>query len=263
MLKLNRIVIGACFLGGLTSHAHADLPFLKELAGDEQLPRTYGIGIDLLTLEQEYNVQSVEISLPGLVIPDPSILDVDSEINHIDVKLDAWLFPFLNVFGIIGALDGETAVDLSGIALPQLPVPLGTVDIDYDGTVFGVGFTSVYGKNEWFGSLTATYTDTSLDGDFSSSVDSVSIQPRVGRKISRGAVWVGATYLNTDEEHSGIISLGIPNLPALPFDVELEPSEEWNLNVGAQFQFTSNLDASIEAGFADREHILANVTWRF
>lgn len=74
---------------------------------------------------------------------------------------------------------------------------------------------------------------------------------------------MGATYLNSEEEHSGVIDLGIPNLPALPFDVELESSEEWNLNVGAQVEHNKNIHTLLEVGFSDRIHVLANLTWRF
>ena len=263
MIRCSHLMFGACLFVTGMHHARADLPFLKSLAGDTELPGTYGIGIDLLRLRQDYAVQNVEIGLPGLVIPDPSVLDVNSRVDFIDIKLDAWVFPFLNVFGIIGALDGDTTVDLSAISLPQLPVPLGSVDIDYDGSVFGAGFTSVYGTDRWFASLTATYTDTSLDGDFTSTVETISLQPRIGKRYTGGAWWVGATYLNSEEEHSGVIDLGIPNLPALPFDVELESSEEWNLNVGAQVEHNKNIHTLLEVGFSDRIHVLANLTWRF
>jgi hypothetical protein len=244
-------------------NARADLPFLKELAGNNDLPRTYGIGVDALTMRQQYNVRTVDIGLPGLVVTDPSVLDVDSKIDHLDIKLDAWIFPFLNVFAIAGTLDGETTVDLSNISLPQIPVPLGAVNIDYDGTVFGAGFTAVYGQRDWFGSLTATYTDPSLDGDFTSSVDTVSLQPRLGKRYKSGSWWVGATYLATDESHSGTISLGIPTVPALPFEVELESSEEWNLNAGVQVDHSKSLQTLLELGLSGRTHVLGNVTWRF
>ncbi len=263
MTRYSQLFLSACLLATGMQHARADLPFLKELAGDQELPGTYGIGIDLLNLRQDYAVQSVEIGLPGLVIPDPSVLDVTSKVEYIDIKLDAWVFPFLNLFGIVGALEGETAVDLSAISLPQLPIPLGTIDVEYDGRVFGAGFTAVYAKDHWFTSLTATYTDTSLDGNFNSSVETISLQPKIGMRHDRGAWWVGATYLNSEEAHTGVIDLGIPNLPALPFDVVLESSEEWNVNVGVQVQHNKNLHTLLEVGFSDRTQILTNITWRF
>ena len=142
-------------------------------------------------------------------------------------------------------------------------MPLGTVNIDYDGTVYGGGFTAVYGQHPWFLSVTASYTDSNLDGDFSSSVETTTVQPRLGVRLVSATLWIGATYLDAEENHSGVIDLGIPTLPPVPFDVELESSDQWNVNVGAQIQITPRLAGIVEFGFADREHILANLTWRF
>ena len=108
----------ALLLATSLQSARADLPFLKDIAGDAKLPPSYGIGIDLFTMNQDYNVNNLDFSLPGLVIDDPSIISVENDIDYADVKLDAWIFPFLNVFAVLGTLDGETSVNLSGVALP-------------------------------------------------------------------------------------------------------------------------------------------------
>ena len=263
MIRYTQLVLGTCLFTIGVHSAHADLPFLKKLAGNTELPRTYGIGVDYFELEQEYDVPKIEIGLPGLSIPDSSVLDINSKIKHIDLRLDAWVFPFLNIFGIAGALDGETEVDLSAVSLPQLPIPLGIVDIAYDGNIFGIGLTAAYAKNGWFGTFTAVYSETNLNGDFDSSANSISLQPRFGKQASEVSLWIGANYLETEESHSGIISLGLPGLAPLPFDVELESSSKLNFGVGLQLQFNESLEASIEIGFPDRITTLANISWRF
>ena len=41
--------------------------------------------------------------------------------------MDVWLLPFLNVFGLVGTIDGSTEVDFSDV---PLPFPLGKLAID-------------------------------------------------------------------------------------------------------------------------------------
>ena len=106
----------------------------------------------------------VAIDLPPLaaLIPDPSILPIDNEVDHTDIKFDVWVTPFLNVFAVYGQLDGSTVIDLSVLGLP-LPVETNHLTVDYDGDVYGAGLVLAVGGDRWFASLTGTFTETSLD----------------------------------------------------------------------------------------------------
>ena len=63
---------------------------------------------------------SLHSTFPLPPISDPSSILVQNEIEHVDLKLDLWLFPFLNVFGIYGSIDGRTTIDLSSVGIPLL-----------------------------------------------------------------------------------------------------------------------------------------------
>ena len=64
-----------------------------------------------------------------------------------------------------------------GVASPHpckgagVGVPLAPVAIDYDGDVRGFGLVLAAGGDRWFASVTGTFTDTSLSGDFNSSIE--------------------------------------------------------------------------------------------
>jgi len=235
--------------------------FMKHLLGDREFYEPWGIGIDFFTMDQQYKIKSLEFQLPGISIPDPSQLDVQNEIQHFDLKLDVWLTPFLNVFGVLGQMDAETVVDLSSVPVTGLPFPLGKIPVKYDGTVYGLGFTLAYGGEHWFTSLTTTWTDTDLSGDFKSSVKTVTAQPRIGLLKNRWQFWVGGMYLDTDETHSGTIPL--PILGDVPFSVELEGADKWNTAVGVGYTFSPKATFYFEVGFGKRDHTLANFTYRF
>jgi len=179
----------------LSASADSALPFMKDLAGDTELPRPWGISIDFYTMDQDYDIKDLQFALPGISLGDPSQIEVTNEVMHYDIQADVWLLPFLNVFGLIGKVDSDTL----------------------DGTVYGLGFTLVYGTDNWFVSATTTYTETSTSGVLDSSVDSLAIQPRIGLIRDSWRFWAGSMYLDVDEKHSGTFDL--PIIGGVPFSV--------------------------------------------
>lgn len=241
--------------------AESRLPFLQDRVGDAELPLPFGIGIDFYTMDQDYDIESLIFALDGISLEDPSLLDVTNDVKHMDIKIDAWLLPFLNVFGIIGKIDSTTVIDLSKAPVQGLPFPLGELAVDTDGTVLGLGFTLAYGTPKWFTSLTTTYTDTDLSGNFDSSVESITVQPRVGLVRGPWQFWVGGLYLDTEEKHSGVVPL--PPLGDIDFDVVLGGADDWNVAFGVRHVFSQRASLSLEIGVGDREHTLFNYNFRF
>ena len=216
---MRRLVLLLSILLPLSAAAESTLPFMKDLAGDMELPRPWGIGLDFYTMDQDYSIQSLQFDLPipGVGLGDPSDIKSTNEVMHFDLKADVWLTPFLNVFGLVGKVDTDTTVDFSEAEITGLPFELGMLPVNFDGTVFGGGFTLVYGTENWFTSVTTTYTSTDTSGDFDSSVDSFTVQPRIGLISGNWRFWAGAMYLDMDERHSGTIEL--PYIGPGPFAV--------------------------------------------
>jgi hypothetical protein len=237
--------------------------FMKDLVGDREFFAPWGIGLDFYTMEQDYDIAALDFQLPGLPSIDTDAVKVSNDVQHYDLKLDVWLTPFINVFGILGRVDADTLVDLSSVTLPGAPVPLGVLPVSYDGTVYGLGLNLVYGTENWFVALNNTWTDTDLGGEFTSSVETFTSQPRIGLIRNKWMVWVGGMYLDTDERHQGTIQLPVPGLPPIPFDVSLETQDRWNYAVGIGHVFGPKAHISLELGFGDREHTLFNFTYRF
>ena len=258
-MKRSLLCIGL-LLAANAAQAESVLPFGKEWAQGYELPRPYGVGFDIFTMEQDYAIRSLTFTLPGVGPIDPDVIDVDNQVDHKDLKLDAWLFPFLNVFGVYGRINAETAVDLSAVVLP-LPVSLGVLPVEYEGKVYGGGLTLVYGTDRWFVSLTGSWTRTSLRGDFDSTVKASSWQPRIGLVRGPWQVWVGGLHISAEERHRGVI--GLPGLGNVPFDVTLAEKNAWNTTVGVRYDFDRWGDVTFEVGGGDRTTTLLNVTLRF
>jgi hypothetical protein len=263
---MRRLLLSLLLLAPLTTLAQEDRSgplFMKELLGDREFFEPWGIGLDFYTMEQDYALKTLQFSLPGVGIVDPSKIQVTNELQHYDLKLDVWLTPFLNVFGLVGRVDADTLVDFSQAEIVGLPFPLGTLPVSYDGTVYGLGINLLYGSDRWFAALNNTWTDTSLGGDFDSSVTSFTSQPRIGLIFGKWTTWVGGMYLDAEEKHRGTISLPIPGIPPVPFNVELESMDHWNYAVGVGHVFSPKVTLYLELGFGDRDHTLFNFTYRF
>ncbi len=237
--------------------------FMKHLVDEGEFFAPWGVGFDFFTMDQSYDIKSLQFQLPGVSLPDASLLDIDNDVDHLDLKFDVWLTPFLNLFAILGHVEAKTVVDFSLAPITGLPVPLSELPIAYDGTVYGGGATLIYGTREWFAAVTTTVTDTDLGGQFDSSVSSLAIQPRVGLIRDKWQIWLGGMYLDTEEDHSGTIALPIPGVPPVPFKVELETSDKWNYAVGVGHTFSPRAHLTLEFGFGDRDHTLFNYTVRF
>jgi hypothetical protein len=237
--------------------------FMKDLLNGREFFEPWGIGFDYYTMGQDYRVETLQFDLPGVGIGDPSLINVHNELQHYDLKLDVWVTPFLNVFGIIGRMEADTYVDFSQLPIAGLPVSLGTLPVSYDGTVYGGGINFLYGTDRWFAALNNTWVDTNLSGDFDSSVRSFTAQPRIGLIFNQWTVWAGGLYLDTEETHRGTITLPIPGIPPVPFDVKLTGMDHWNYATGIAYVFSPKAHLSLEIGFGDRDHTLFNFTYRF
>lgn len=237
--------------------------FMKDLVDEGDFFAPWGVGVDIFTMNQPYSIKSLDFQLPGVGDIDPSAVGVKNNVQNYDIKLDVWVTPFLNVFGLVGRVSAHTYVDLGNVSIPGLPVALPSLDVSYDGTVYGGGANLVYGTDRWFAALNNTWTSTSLSGDFDSSVSSFTIQPRLGVIVDGWTLWGGGMWLDTTEKHSGTISLGVPGLPPVPFDVELESAKKWNYAVGIGKIFSPRATMFFELGFGERKHTLFNFTYRF
>lgn len=281
-MKITRIGMMAALL--MPFAAHADALFGNSMAGDRELPRTWGIGIDYFEMSQPYQIDSLvltdtfdtpagpmDFDLGGLLAPDPSILNIDNDVRYNDIKLDVWVFPFLNVFGVYGRIDGDTHIDLRPLGLP-LPPQTNSLNVVYDGDVYGGGIVLAVGGDKWFASVTGTFTDTNLGGDFDSSVEATTIQPRIGLRFGgHTEVWIGGYFLDAEEKHSGTIDLDLGVLGGLlpvdgqdaNFAVDLSQQEDFNFSLGTHMMFSDAWEATVEVGAGDRQTVLANFTYRF
>jgi len=226
-------------------------PLGKSWVGGQDLPLPLGIGGTFYWQEQDYEM--VSFAVDPLPI-DPAALAgvaITNSTREVNLQVDLWLLPFLNIFGIVGDVNATTVV--TGVPL------IGDLEVDYDGLAYGGGFTLAGGTQRFFASLTTHFMWTNLS-DQGSSVKAWLVTPKAGIHGERGAIWGGALYQNVDEEHQGIIE--VPFFGELMYDVVLRQKAPWNYLVGGQVNLATHWDVTAEGGFGNRKHAEFSLTYR-
>ena len=220
---------------------------------DPSWPKRMGITGLAYTQEQDYAVGRAEIMLGGLAVSESAIGGIENELTQVGAKADFWILPFWNVHAMVGSVDGQTVVT------PAIP-GIDAVEVNYEGTVFGAGTTLAYGQDAWFVSVTGIYTHTALD-DGLEDIPAWLVSPKIGVRLAKFELWVGATYQNVTESQAGVFN--VVNVGQADYDVELEAAEPWNGQLGIRYAVTDSLFLTVEAGLGNRQSLVGHLQWRF
>jgi hypothetical protein len=273
------------------------LPLNKEMAGDADLPLPFGIGITGYWQEQDMKAKSIgfksdltnmintllvgtvpqqtaaagiQALLGGnLIDTTANATNVESEVDNYNIRLDAWLMPFLNIYGVYGEVEGGNTA--SGLVLDAATTTVLTaagLSVDpfkfsYEGDVYGFGIILAGQWGKYWGTLDYNYMQADLDIS-TSEIDTHTITPRIGTSGSigsaKGSLWIGAMHQSIDEVQAGSISVSGLDID---YNVLLEQENEWNFLIGGAAELSKQWNASIEGGFGDRKQVMGNLTFRF
>ena len=93
------------------------LPFLAQNVIDlgYDLPLPFGIGLVYANVDQDIILTELEVGFYGSE-KEPfefvAFENASADSESVQLKLDAWLFPFMNVFGLIGRVQGDAIMDV-------------------------------------------------------------------------------------------------------------------------------------------------------
>jgi hypothetical protein len=295
------------------------LPLSKELAGDTDLPLPFGIGVIGFWQEQDLKPKSIGLNaaLDAAVFDLTAVggttnenltfalpLDatatagkVESEVDSYSGRIDSWIFPFFNLYGVFGRVDGKNSVSTfsanfdntsanylttvgNAAAASSGPTTVGQASaaylagieqqftqfpaINYKGPIYGLGGILAYGKGKYWGTLDYNWVRADLDIS-RSEIDTITVSPRIGVNLEhdgkKTSLWVGAMYQEIDELQVGSVS--VPGLGTIDYEVKLEDENQWNALIGGAFEVNKQFQVGIEGGFGDRKQVMGNLTFRF
>ena len=270
------------------------LPFLAQRVIDEgyDLPLPYGIGVVYADVTQEMLLTDLEVGINGRDQEPFNFVSFDNAEatnDSLQLKLDAWLFPFMNVFALLGRVDGEAPLDVIldgnesldylGIdcSAPGPPNPLCgrlqdqevtlPITAPFSGNTYGLGVTLAGGWNNWFVAIPMAYNYADMDGTNTDGI-AVSASPRFGRVLNLEtggnlSLYLGGNYLDTDLTVSGTVSTPEDQL-VIDYTVQQKNKDPWNAVVGFNWDFSKNLSWTAEYnGFVgSRESYITSLVWR-
>jgi len=234
------------------------LPFLGEEARKlgHELPEPFGVGLVYYKLVRDIKVTDLRLANDGG--PPTSVsqfvdLGSGTDVKNINVKLDAWLLPFLNVYGIVGKVwnKSDTTID---VTLPPLVSSAPgrrfttTVPTSIEGTVGGLGVTLAGGYKSFFGALDVNWAkaDLGFDERFKAVISSA----RAGWNGSADGrplrAWANVTYWDTFAVAKGTVAN--PDGGLLTFEVEQGAKHPWTYGAGFSYSPKKWFDFNVDAG---------------
>ena len=276
------------------------LPFLAQRVIDlgYDLPEPFGISVMPVTMHQEMNLDKLKFSISDGPLAEIDIVDfagtsVDSD--TLQIKLDAWLFPFMNIFASVGFLDGGADVPVliqgedlmnyfglgarcdGGLLEPDMCQRTLAADFKpvYSGETYTAGFTLATGWEKMFVALPFSYTWTHLDDG--KRPEAFNISPRIGVNSDIGSwgamsTYMGATYMDSTNTVTGTYTFdtsdsGVPELgdtTTINYQVDQSNKDKWNYLIGFNWAITKKWSVMAEAGFGgSRSNFISSFGYRF
>ena len=272
------------------------LPFFAEevVMNGYDLPLPFGISFIYANVQQDMTLTDLSVGFHGSDKVDIDFVSFDntkSNTHTPQLKLDAWVLPFMNVFATVGklsgtvginfAIDGNEALEQGNIdcslpknrpvckALGDKRFEVDDIEASLTGMSYGAGVMFVGGWNSYFISVPVTFTWTDMDR---SETDGyiVNILPRVGKQLqfnngSSLSLYVGSSYLKSQLTLSG--SQPIPGTEeSIDYKIKQENVDKWMGLVGGNYNFSKHWSLAFEyggIGGGSRQQFITNLTYRY
>lgn len=235
------------------------LPIWGDAAREQgyELPLPFGVSVNGLHAKRDIDVESISLRIgdgPKQSVDRFLQVDADSTVDVVIGRVDAWILPFLNVYGYGGWQHNESDLKFR-VTLPT-PPPLPdlefTIDEDgaLEGPVYGGGVALAGGYESLFVTGTADFAFAEFD-EFDSRFEGRVYGLRSGwqGEVRSAAVrlWTGFNYFDTRVTIKG--RANVPSVGPVRFEVTQGPEHPWNALVGASVGLADRFDLMLEYGF--------------
>lgn len=270
------------------------LPFYGQKVIDlgYDLPLPIGISLIYSDTFQSMEISDLEIGFNGGDKTPMTFVgfgDNSSDSKSPQLKVDAWVLPFMNVFVSVGQVsgdatvhfgfDGDQFIEQSGLDCRKpinkplcdrlegnQSVPI-RVDVDFSGVSYTLGTVLAGGWNDYFVAipLNVTYADMSSSDTYGLVY---STSPRFGKTFKLSperniAVYTGASYLDSSLTIAG--THYFPDGANVDYKIKQDNTTKWAGIVGANLNINRYWSLGVEyTGFVgDREQFIMNFNRRF
>jgi hypothetical protein len=204
----------------------SEYPYILPILGDAatkrgfNLPYSAGLGINYIWQESDLVIENLQVGFNHRPMQDLSeVIRFNSAVSKasgINFRPDVWLFPFLNVYGILAKAQPSTTVDF-GIYVPDgngnwNNVINMTSKAEFEATTFGFGVTPTLGIGGGWMALDMNFTWNDI-AELEKPAFAFVFGPRFGKsfKLKKPeqniAFWVGGFRLKLNTGTTGSLNL--------------------------------------------------------
>jgi len=249
-----------------------------------EFPDPYGISVIGTYLSQDLEISDLRVSFDDGQTYQPFdwVQFPGSEASNysVETKIDAWLFPFMNLFALAGYVDGTGVVPV-GLPVEPLLDTLGHGHLcpdsgplrpdfcndvilfdalpDYYGYNVGLGTVLAMGWKSFYVAVPITYVWSDLS-NLKQTIGTLTVEALFGHTFKLGGgmlieAFIGGMYLDAASTITNTITLPLseidPSLDDVDIDYKIDESnkDRWNYIVGGQFQFSQNWAMQCQIGF--------------
>ena len=192
----------------------------KAAAMGFNLPYSAGIGINYLWQESDLVIDNLQVGFNNGPLHNLDEVirfnNATSTASGLNIRPDIWLFPFLNVYGIIAKASPSTKVDF-GIYVPDADGNWSNVmsmntKADFEAQTLGFGFTPTLGVGGGWMALDVNFTWSDI-AELEKPAFATVFGPRFGKSFklkqpeSNVAIWVGGFRLHLNSGTTGSLKL--------------------------------------------------------
>lgn len=238
------------------------------------LPLPYGASAFFTYMSRNVDISNVEVAFqdqPKQSINDFSNFNLNNKSAVAAVKVDAWLLPFVNIYGLFGVVTTDATLDAT-ITIeriifpgPDIILPISSSS-NIQGNYFGMGSTMVAGHGSWFVLGDVNYGFSKLD-EFDGKIDFWMFSTRTGfqTKMNKNQLrtWIGGMYLSSnrtlhlsvENDILGMVEVDVYQQTQNPFTIQLGAG----LNLGKHFEVIAELGTNL----SDASLGVLTTTYRF
>jgi hypothetical protein len=231
------------------------LPLMSEEAAKRgiQLPLPFGVSTVFVTLfNRKVDITDVRVGVNGA--PPRSVsrfVDLGSTTDIVfnaNLKLDAWLLPFLNVYLLAGYVYNESTTH-ANITVPGSPNFSTELKTTLSGFVGGGGMTLAGGYDDFFMVADANWvqTDLGFDDKFKALIATVRAGWNGRIESNPLQLWIGEGYWDTRNTAKG--HTNVPGVGNIVFEADQGPKYIWMTDVGANLQIKREFLMVLDFGF--------------
>jgi hypothetical protein len=233
---------------------HEPYPYMLPIWGAKvrqkgyNLPYSAGVSVQYIWQQSDILINNLQVGFnDGPKYNLDQIIRFEKAVSTtsgVNLRPDIWLFPFLNVYGLLARSNTSTAIQ-AGVWLPDSSSWKKVLDLNtkanFTGTTVGFGMTPTFGIGGFFLAIDANFSWTDIDALEKPAYVFV-LGPRIGKnfmfknKERNLAVWAGGFRVHLNSGTSGSLNTS-----------DLFPIEQWQNEIDSGYMKVADNQQKVDA----------------